>query len=215
MTYDDLSRTLTVKPWRDSQFGSFTLHVNLTDADGVSRYYRMDIEVIKGQELPQEEPEEAVKSNSSTEVVEEPYTKYVEFSCSKSNQYSNYTYGQSSQFKDKCSRAETLCFEATFAAPGEAIAEEIRFVTCPVKALAETIIERIQAAEEEDRKAAPEGVDKKPIYMNIVEVQSNGKVTIGFSEKLKSIKYFQAYGLNLTVLNEISHSILDVNYICK
>jgi hypothetical protein len=93
MTYDDLSRTLTVKPWRDSQFGSFTLHVNLTDADGVSRYYRMDIEVIKGQELPQEEPEEAVKSNSSTEVIEEPYTKYVEFSCSKSNQYSNYTYG--------------------------------------------------------------------------------------------------------------------------
>jgi hypothetical protein len=40
-------------------------------------------------------------------------------------------------------------------------------------------------------------------------------VTIGFSEKLKSIKYFETFGLNLTGLNTIAHQILDVRYHCK
>jgi len=85
MTFNNDSRTLTVKPWRDTQFGNFTLHINLTDADGVSRYYPLDIEIIKEQELAQDNQDEATQSNSSIEATAEPYTAYVEFSCSKSS----------------------------------------------------------------------------------------------------------------------------------
>ena len=50
------------------------------------------------------------------------------------------------------------------------------------------------------------------IYMNITDINANGEVTVGYSEKLQNLTYWEEKDFNLTYINKIKHKLMNVTY---
>ena len=75
--------------------------------------------------------------------------------------------------------------------------------------------EKEEILEEEEESAAAVDIGKferDPLFMNITGISANGQVSVSFSEKLKDLEFWLLKGYNLTYMNEVRKTLMNVTY---